>query len=67
MTIHPSSRGWTRSSGAIFAELLQLDFRVAQDLRPSHCLLDIACGALRGGVHVIHYLERPQLSRFRRA
>jgi len=37
---------------------LQLDFLVGQGLRPSQCLLDIACGALRGGVHFIRYLER---------
>jgi hypothetical protein len=36
---------------------LQLDFLVAQGLTPAHCLLDIACGALRGGVHFIPYLE----------
>ena len=37
---------------------LQLDFLKAQGLLPSHVFLDIACGALRGGVHFIHYLER---------
>lgn len=36
---------------------LQFDFLVAQGLQPSHCLLDIACGSLRGGVHFIKYLD----------
>jgi Cyclic nucleotide-binding domain len=35
---------------------LQYNFLVAQGLKPSHCLLDIACGALRGGVYFINYL-----------
>lgn len=35
---------------------LQLEFLVTQGLTPSHCLLDIGCGALRAGVHFIHYL-----------
>jgi hypothetical protein len=45
--------------GGLWEEIgrLQFDFLVAQGLRPSHCLLDIACGALRGGVHFIAYLE----------
>ena len=38
--------------------LLQFDFLVVHGLAPSHCLLDIACGALRGGVHFIRYLDR---------
>lgn len=37
---------------------LQFDFLVQQGLQPAHCLLDIACGALRGGIHFIRYLER---------
>lgn len=46
--------------GGLWEEIgrLQFDFLVAQGLRPSHCLLDIGCGALRGGVHFIRYLER---------
>ena len=28
-----------------------------QGLKPSDCLLDIACGSLRGGVHFINYLD----------
>jgi hypothetical protein len=36
---------------------LQFEFLVAQGLRPEHTLLDVACGALRGGVHFIRHLE----------
>ncbi len=36
---------------------LQFDFTVQQGLEPSHCLLDIGCGALRGGVRFIRYLD----------
>jgi SAM-dependent methyltransferase len=36
---------------------LQFDFLVEEGLKPSHCLLDIACGSLRAGVHFIPYLE----------
>jgi hypothetical protein len=45
--------------GGHWAEIgaLQFDFLVEQGLRPGHVLLDIACGALRGGVHFIPYLE----------
>lgn len=45
--------------GGLWDEIgrLQFDFLVAQGLRPPHCLLDIACGSLRGGVHFINYLN----------
>lgn len=36
---------------------LQFDFLVRAGLRPNHVLLDIACGALRGGTHFIPYLD----------
>jgi hypothetical protein len=36
---------------------LQFQFLIQQGLKPNHCLLDIACGSLRGGVHFIRYLE----------
>lgn len=36
---------------------LQYDFLLSQGLRPNHRLIDIGCGALRGGVHFIRYLE----------
>ena len=36
---------------------LQFDFMLAQGLRPEHRLLDVGCGALRGGLHFVRYLE----------
>lgn len=44
--------------GGLWAEIGDLQFRflVGQGLRPEHCLLDIGCGALRGGVRFIPYL-----------
>lgn len=36
---------------------LQLAFLEAHGLEPRHRLLDVGCGALRGGVHFIPYLE----------
>lgn len=36
---------------------LQLDFLIAQGLRPEHTLLDVGCGCLRGGVRFAEYLE----------
>jgi hypothetical protein len=36
---------------------LQFDFLLLQGLEPHHVVLDIACGALRAGVHIIPYLE----------
>jgi SAM-dependent methyltransferase len=35
----------------------QFDFLVGHGLEPQHRLLDIGCGPLRGGVHLIRYLE----------
>ena len=37
---------------------LQFDFLKERGLRPAHNFLDIGCGALRGGIHFIKYLER---------
>lgn len=37
---------------------LQLDFLTRQGLLPTHRFLDIGCGALRGGIHLIRYLAR---------
>ena len=51
---------WHRGAvGGLWDELgkLQLDFLLAQGLRPDHYLLDVGCGSLRGGVHFIRYLE----------
>jgi SAM-dependent methyltransferase len=36
---------------------LQIGFLRAQGLRPSDTLLDVGCGCLRGGVHLVGYLE----------
>jgi len=36
---------------------LQFEFMKDRGLQPGHCLLDIGCGALRGGVHFIRYLD----------
>ncbi len=36
---------------------LQCDFLIANGMRPEHFLLDIGCGALRGGIHAVAYLE----------
>ena len=36
---------------------LQFEFLCARGLKPSHRLLDIGCGSLRGGIHAINYLE----------
>ncbi len=45
--------------GGLWDELgkLQLDFLTESGLKPSHKLLDIGCGCLRGGVHYVKYLE----------
>lgn len=37
---------------------LQFNYLVEQGLQPHHRFLDIACGALRGGVRFIRYLDR---------
>jgi hypothetical protein len=36
---------------------VEFDFMVSHGLEPQHVLLDIACGALRAGVHFIPYLD----------
>ena len=36
---------------------LQYDFLVEQGLQPHHQMLDIGCGTLRGGRHVIRFLD----------
>jgi len=45
--------------GGMWEELgrLQLDFLKQRGLKPDHCLLDVGCGALRGGIHFVRYLE----------
>jgi SAM-dependent methyltransferase len=37
---------------------LQFEFLKKQGLAPSHRLVDIGCGCLRGGVHFVPYLEK---------
>ena len=36
---------------------LQRDFLVDQGLMPEHRLLDVGCGALRAGIHLVEYLD----------
>ena len=36
---------------------VQFDYLLAAGLRPEHALLDVGCGALRGGVHAVRYLD----------
>ncbi len=36
---------------------LQFDFMISKGLTPASTLLDIGCGALRGGVHFVRYLD----------
>src|SRR5262245_17052197 len=45
--------------GGLWDEIgrLQFDFLVAHGLKPEHKLVDVGCGALRGGVHFIRYLK----------
>jgi hypothetical protein len=59
--IDPEDRVWHRHYvGALWEEIgrLQIDFLRAEGLRRGHTLVDIACGSLRGGVHLIPYLRR---------
>lgn len=45
--------------GGLWEEMgkLQFDFLLKQGLQPHHRLLDIGCGTLRGGRHLIKYLN----------
>jgi SAM-dependent methyltransferase len=45
--------------GGLWEEIgkLQFDFLVQSGLKPTHCFLDIACGSLRAGVHLVKYLD----------
>jgi ubiquinone/menaquinone biosynthesis C-methylase UbiE len=45
--------------GGMWEEIgqLQFEFLRTRGLKPSHRLLDIGCGSLRGGIHAIKYLE----------
>lgn len=48
-----------RHVGGLWDEMgkLQLDFLVTQGLKPEHKFLDVGCGSLRAGVHLVDYLE----------
>jgi SAM-dependent methyltransferase len=48
-----------RSVGGAWEDVgkLQFDFMVEHGLQPSHRLLDVGCGSLRGGVQFVRYLE----------
>src|SRR5438874_12135046 len=37
--------------------ILQLEFLKARGLEPSHRLIDVGCGAMRGGIHFIRFLD----------
>ena len=37
---------------------LQIEFLTQQGLQPEHRLVDVGCGALRGGIHFTAYLNR---------
>lgn len=55
------ARGAHRSAvGGLWDEIgpLQLRFLMEQGLRAEDRLLDVGCGALRGGIHFVRYLER---------
>lgn len=45
--------------GGLWEELgeLQIQFLKARGLEPGHRMLDLGCGALRGGIHFIRYLD----------
>src|ERR1700682_2262588 len=45
--------------GGLWEEIgtLQFEYLKGRGLRPSHRLLDLGCGALRGGLHFIRYLS----------
>jgi cyclopropane fatty-acyl-phospholipid synthase-like methyltransferase len=45
--------------GGLWDEIgaLQLEFMKSRGLSPSDNLLDVGCGALRGGVHFVRYLD----------
>jgi SAM-dependent methyltransferase len=51
--------GHRRYIGGMWEEIgkLQFDFLVSQGLKPDHVFVDVACGSLRAGVHLIPYLN----------
>jgi SAM-dependent methyltransferase len=58
--VAPSGPEWYRAAvGGHWDEIgaLQFAFLQRRGLRPDHYMLDVGCGALRGGLHFIRYLE----------
>jgi cyclopropane fatty-acyl-phospholipid synthase-like methyltransferase len=56
--LNPNRHRWLTGGGWNDIGTLQLEFLVTQGLAPAHRLLDVGCGALRGGVHFVRYLDR---------
>ena len=54
-----AARAHREAVGGMWDEIgaLQLDFLRAQGLAAPHRLLDVGCGALRGGVHFVRFLD----------
>lgn len=46
--------------GGLWEEVgqLQFEFVKAQGLLPEHTFVDVGCGAMRGGVHFVNYLDK---------
>ncbi len=46
--------------GGLWEEVgqLQFEFMKVQGLLPEHKLVDVGCGAMRGGVHFVNYLDK---------
>jgi SAM-dependent methyltransferase len=55
----PGAPDHRQAVGGMWDELgeLQFNYLVAAGLKPEHKLLDVGCGALRGGVRFVEYLE----------
>ncbi len=60
LTEEQIASGWHRTwIGGLWDEMgkLQLDYLVSEGLTPEMHLLDVGCGCLRAGVHLIPYLD----------
>ena len=60
LTPEEVAKGWHRVwAGGKWTQMgrMQRDFLVAQGLAPGHRLLDVGCGPLRAGLHLVEYLE----------
>lgn len=51
--------GYRNYVGGMWDEIGELQFKylVSRGLNPNHCFMDVGCGALRGGVRFIEYLD----------